>query len=120
MWQKNFGTTTIFFGRRTVSTRGPISGHRTARTIANVDKVAGELGYTVNTLWSGDLGDQVVMPETEIVKMANQYFNAQKIVIGHLNHLPVTHVYGQLVDIIRARSLRTVTLNDVFLNPANP
>jgi peptidoglycan/xylan/chitin deacetylase (PgdA/CDA1 family) len=85
----------------------------------NVDKVAGELGYTVNTLWSGDLGDQVVMPETEIVTMANQYFNAQKIVIGHLNHPPVTHVYGQLVDIIRARSLRTVTLNDVFLNPAN-
>ena len=24
--------------------------------------------------------------------------------IGHLNHMPVTHVYGQLVDIIRARN----------------
>ncbi len=35
--------------------------------------------------------------------------------IGHLNHPPVTHVYAQLVDIIRARQLRTVTLNDVFL-----
>ena len=38
--------------------------------------------------------------------------------IGHLNHLPVTHVYGRLVDIIRARRLRTVTLDDVFLKPA--
>jgi peptidoglycan/xylan/chitin deacetylase (PgdA/CDA1 family) len=90
--------------------RPPYGAHN-----AHVDKVAGDLGYTVNTLWSGDLGDQVVIPESEIVKMADKYFNPQTIVIGHLNHLPVTHVYGQLVDIIRSRALRTVTLNDVFL-----
>jgi hypothetical protein len=41
-------------------------------------------------------------------------------VIGHLNHPPITHVYGQLVDIIRSRKLRTVTLNDVFLRPEIP
>ena len=44
----------------------------------------------------------------------------QNIVIGHLNHLPVTHVYPALVDIIRSRNLRTVTLNDVFLQPEIP
>jgi hypothetical protein len=54
-------------------------------------------------------------PEDYIVKMADQYFTPQSIVIGHLNHLPVTHVYPRLVDIIRSRNLRTVTLNDVFL-----
>ncbi len=59
-----------------------------------------------------------MIPEAEIVKMAEAYFNPQTIVIGHLNHLPVTNVYGQLVDIIRARNLRTVTLDDVFLRPA--
>jgi hypothetical protein len=47
--------------------------------------------------------------------MADQYFKAQKIVIGHLNHLPVTHVFDRLAEIIRDRNLRTVTLNDVFL-----
>ena len=82
--------------------------------------MAGELGYTVNTLWTGDLGDQVVVSETDIVKMAEAYFNPQAVVIGHLNHMPVTNVYGQLVDIIRARKLRTVTLNDVFLKPSGP
>ena len=46
--------------------------------------------------------------------MADKYFTPQSIVIGHLNHLPVTHVYGPLVDLIRSRALRTVTLNDVF------
>jgi peptidoglycan/xylan/chitin deacetylase (PgdA/CDA1 family) len=84
---------------------------------ANVDKVAGDLGYTTDTLWSGTLEDDQVIPEAEIVKMAAKYFNPQAIVIGHLNHLPVTNVYGQLVDIIRARNLRTVTLDDVFLRP---
>jgi hypothetical protein len=49
--------------------------------------------------------------------MADEYFTPQAIVIGHLNHLPVTHVYSELVEIIRARKLRTVTLDDVFLRP---
>ena len=39
---------------------------------AHVDKISGELGYTADTQWPG------------------------AIVIGHLNHMPVTHVYGQL------------------------
>ena len=67
------------------------------------------------TLWSGSLSDSTLITEEYIVKMADEYFTPQAIVIGHLNHLPVTHVYPQLVDIIRERNLRTVTLNDVFL-----
>ena len=83
---------------------------------STVDAVAADLGYTAATLWSGSLSDSTVIAEDYIVKMANQYFTPQAIVIGHLNHLPITHVYGQLVEIIRHRKLRTVTLDDVFLN----
>jgi peptidoglycan-N-acetylglucosamine deacetylase len=86
-----------------------------AKHNATVDAVAADLGYTVPTLWSGSLSDSTLITEDYIVKMADQYFTPQSIVIGHLNHLPVTHVYPQLVDIIRDRNLRTVTLNDVFL-----
>ncbi|GAC1400735.1 MAG: polysaccharide deacetylase family protein [Mycobacterium sp.] len=82
-----------------------------------VDAVAADLGYSVPTMWCGSLEDQNVIPESEIVKMANKYFNPQAIVIGHLNHLPVTRVYDQLLDVIRSRDLRTVTLNDVFAKP---
>jgi peptidoglycan/xylan/chitin deacetylase (PgdA/CDA1 family) len=85
-----------------------------------VDAVAADLGYQVPTLWSGDLRDSALLSEDQVVKMAYQSFTAQNIVIGHLNHLPITHAYGQLVDIIRARRLRTVTLNDVFLRPEIP
>ncbi|MCT7661530.1 polysaccharide deacetylase family protein [Mycobacterium deserti] len=81
---------------------------------AHVDKLSGDLGYTTTTMWSGDLKDHVVIPEAEIVKMAHQYFTPQTIVIGHLNHAPVTNIYGRLVEIIRDRRLRTVTLDDVF------
>jgi hypothetical protein len=49
--------------------------------------------------------------------MADRSFTPQTIVIGHLNHVPVTHVYGQLVDLIRDRKLRSVTLNDIFVKP---
>jgi peptidoglycan-N-acetylglucosamine deacetylase len=49
------------------------------------------------------------------VKAADRYFESGAIVIGHLNHPSVTHVYGQLVDLIRARRLRTVTLDDVYI-----
>ncbi|MCV6983958.1 polysaccharide deacetylase family protein [Mycobacterium shinjukuense] len=90
--------------------RPPYAKHNAA-----VDAVAADLGYTVPVLWSGSLSDSTLITEEYIVKMADQYFTPQAIVIGHLNHLPVTHVYPQLVELIRARNLRTVTLNDVFL-----
>jgi peptidoglycan/xylan/chitin deacetylase (PgdA/CDA1 family) len=85
-----------------------------------VDAVAADLGYTVATLWSGSLADSSQIAEDYIVNMASQYFTAQNIVIGHLNHRPVTHVYPQLIDIIRSRNLRTVTLHDIFLEPEIP
>jgi peptidoglycan/xylan/chitin deacetylase (PgdA/CDA1 family) len=90
--------------------RPPYGNHN-----STVDAVASSLGYTATTLWSGSLSDSTVITEDYIVQMAEQYFVGQAVVLGHLNHLPVTHVFGRLRDLIRDRSLRTVTLNDVFL-----
>jgi peptidoglycan-N-acetylglucosamine deacetylase len=85
-----------------------------AKRNAAVDAVAADLGYHVPVLWSGSLSDSTLITEDYIVQMADKYFTPQSIVIGHLNHLPVTHVYPQLVDIIRSRNLRSATLNDIF------
>ena len=95
--------------------RPPYGNHN-----ADVDAVAADLGYRTPTLWSGSLADSSLVTQDYIVKMADQYFIQQNIVIGHLNHPPVTHVYPALLDIIRSRNLRTVTLNDVFLQPEIP
>ena len=81
----------------------------------NVRKIAADLGYKATTLWNGSLADSKEVTEDFIKEMAGKYFEAQRIVIGHLNHMPVTHVYGTLVDLIKSRNLRTVTLDDVFL-----
>ncbi len=84
---------------------------------AATEAIAADLGYTVTTMWSGSLADSTVITDDFLLKMADTYFRPQNIVIGHLNHLPVTHVYGRLTELIRNRGLRTVTLNDVFARP---
>jgi peptidoglycan/xylan/chitin deacetylase (PgdA/CDA1 family) len=99
---------------------GPYLRPPYGRHNAAVDAAAADLGYTAITTWSGSLADSTVVTEDYIVKMARQYFISRAIVIGHLNHVPVTHVYPQLVAIIRERNLRTVTLDDVYLRPEDP
>lgn len=66
-------------------------------------------------MWAGSLADSTVITEDYIVKMTATHFRPQNIVLGHLNHAPVTHVFDRLADVVRSRNLRTVTLNDVFL-----
>jgi peptidoglycan/xylan/chitin deacetylase (PgdA/CDA1 family) len=60
---------------------------------AHVDKISGELGYTADTQWPR----------------------------GHRDRPPQSHAGHTRLrtarDIIRARKLRTVTLDDVFLKP---
>ncbi|MFD4441285.1 polysaccharide deacetylase family protein [Nocardia sp. NPDC058519] len=81
---------------------------------ATVDKVAADLGYTVPTMWYGSLSDSGLITEEYLIECAYKYFAAQSIIIGHANFPPVTHCYGQLVDIIKERNLSLVTLNDVL------
>ncbi|GAB3797428.1 polysaccharide deacetylase family protein [Humibacter antri] len=79
-----------------------------------VEAVASSIGYTAPVMWYGSLADSSLLTPQQIVANAQQWFLPQHIVIGHANYDPVTQVYGQLLDIIRQRGLRTVTLRDVF------
>ena len=81
---------------------------------ADIDRVAGDLGYTTITLWSGDIGNTVPENETSLIAAASKSFQPQQIVIGHANLPTVTHCFPQLLDLIHSRNLQTVTLNDVF------
>ena len=82
-----------------------------------VQSVAADLGYTETALWNGNLGDDQILLPRDIVANAQRYYTPHSVVIAHLNHPPVTAVYHELVELIRDRNLRTVTLNDVFLKP---
>lgn len=87
---------------------------------AVTDAVAEKVGYSCPVLWNGSLSDSTVVTPDYIVDMAHKYFNPGAIVIGHLNHSPVTTVYAQLIDVIKERGLQTVTLNDVFSSGDRP
>jgi peptidoglycan/xylan/chitin deacetylase (PgdA/CDA1 family) len=89
----------------------PPYGHRDART----DAAAASVGYTAPVMWFGTLGDAARKTPQEIVSLANQYFQPQRVVIGHANYTGgVTEVFPELNQIIVDRGLMTVTLNDVF------
>ncbi|WP_239003677.1 polysaccharide deacetylase family protein [Nocardia panacis] len=105
LWD-NFGTDgTPYF-------RPPYGRHN-----ATVDRVAADLGYTVPTLWSGVIGDGVIVTEQVVAQMARKSFNQGAIVLGHANQLSVTRVFGEYGQILRERDLRLVTLNDVLIPP---
>ena len=81
---------------------------------------AAAIGYTVPTLWYGSLGDSGALSQQQIIDLAVEWFAAGRIVIGHLNHDPVTYVFPKLESILAERGLTTVTLNDVFTSEQHP
>jgi peptidoglycan/xylan/chitin deacetylase (PgdA/CDA1 family) len=81
---------------------------------ADTDRVAADLGYSTITLWSGTIGDSRVINEETLIADATQSFQPEQIILGHANLPPITHCFGQLMDIVASRNLELVTLNDVF------
>ena len=80
-----------------------------------VDAAARASGWAQPVLWYGSLSDSGLITEDQVVQFAQQWFLPQHIVIGHANFPPVTHVFDQLAQLIADRTLRPVTLDDVFL-----
>jgi peptidoglycan/xylan/chitin deacetylase (PgdA/CDA1 family) len=83
-----------------------------------IDRIAADLGHPTVAMWNGTLGDSRVVSAGELMAAARQWFTAQRIVVGHANHAPVTTVYGDLLALIEERGLRTVTLADAWATPA--
>lgn len=105
--QKTFGAGgTPFF-------RPPYGAHD-----ERIDRIAADQGHPTVVLWNGTLGDDRLLSGADLLGFARRWFAAQSIVIGHANHSPVTTVYGQLLDLIAERGLRTVTLADVWTSRA--
>lgn len=88
----------------------PPYGYRNAK----VDAQLADLGYPAVTMWYGSLGDSTNISSAKVLKNAREWFQPGHLVIGHANHPGVTHVYEQLVEIIRDRHLQPVHLGDVY------
>lgn len=83
-------------------------------TNKKVAKQLTDLGYPVVTMWDGTLGDSGNVTPEKLVANATKWLLPGRIVIGHANHSAVTKTYGQLVEIIRSRTLQPVHLGDVY------
>jgi peptidoglycan/xylan/chitin deacetylase (PgdA/CDA1 family) len=81
---------------------------------ARLDRQLADLGYPAVTMWFGTLGDATVETPQKIVAMAEQWFQPQRVVIGHANYPPVVDVLDRLVGIIQERDLQPVHLGDVY------
>ena len=88
----------------------PPYGYSNTRVTAQLS----DLGYPATAMWLGSLGDSSALKPAKIVANAEEWFRPGSIVIGHANHLGVTKVYGQLVEVIRGRELVPVHLGDVY------
>ena len=93
----------------------PPYGYRDGLT----DSVCAKLGYTTSTMWYGSFGDSGLLTEDVLLGEAQKWLLAQHIVIGHANFPTVTHLYGQIIDILRERALLTATLDDVYFGPGH-
>jgi peptidoglycan/xylan/chitin deacetylase (PgdA/CDA1 family) len=82
-----------------------------------IDRIAADQGHPTIAMWNGTLDDSRVLTGAELMAAAQEWFTAQTIVVGHANHATVTTLYGDLVELIRDRGLRTVTLADVWATP---
>jgi peptidoglycan/xylan/chitin deacetylase (PgdA/CDA1 family) len=102
------------FGVRDTPFLRPPYGAHDQRT----DRIAADLGHPTIAMWNGTLDDGRPLTAEELLAAARRWFTASTIVVGHANRPAVTTVYGQLLDLIRERGLRTVTLADVWATPA--
>jgi peptidoglycan-N-acetylglucosamine deacetylase len=78
------------------------------------NELAAAIGYTNVLMWNGSYGDSTPIRPREILRLARQYSHPGVIMLGHANHPEVTHIFPQLAEIIAARGLHPVTLDEMF------
>lgn len=81
---------------------------------AAADAAAADVGCSTMVLWLGRSRRLLPSHRRPAAGQRPTVAARQHIVIGHANLPTVTHLYGQIVDILRSRSLHTATLDDVF------
>jgi peptidoglycan/xylan/chitin deacetylase (PgdA/CDA1 family) len=88
----------------------PPFGFRNQRT----DELAASLGYTKILMWNGSFGDSAVLTPKVLLKQAKLYLKPGTIMLGHANHTTVSHLYPEILALLRTRGLTPQTLDEAF------
>ena len=78
------------------------------------NELAAAIGYTNVMMWNGSYGDSTPITPTEILALARQYLQPGVVMLGHANYPEVTGIFPQLAEIVTARGLQPVTLDEMF------
>lgn len=78
------------------------------------DELAASIGYTNVLMWNGSYGDSTLLRPRGLMALARQYLHPGVIMLGHANYPTVTHLFPQIAEIIAARGLHPVTLDEMF------
>jgi peptidoglycan/xylan/chitin deacetylase (PgdA/CDA1 family) len=87
---------------------------------STVIAAAAEIGYTSPMMWSGTLANSTPMSTPQVWKFANRYVGNEIILLGHANNRLTSPLLKPILDLVRKRKLKLVTLNDVFAPPPLP
>jgi len=78
------------------------------------DGLAASIGYTNVLMWNGSYGDSTLLRPRVLLALARRYLHPGVVMLGHANHPTVTRVFPQIGEIIAARGLHPVTLDEMF------
>ena len=81
----------------------------------HVAHVAASIGYTKPVIWSGTLADSSAIPTTSIWRLAKVWVGNRIILLGHANNKRTAPLLYRIRRLTRDRSLKLVTLNDVYM-----
>ena len=76
--------------------------------------LCGELGYTHILLWNGSFQDAKLVSESALLAAASRSLKPSALIVGHANAPTVTHLYPQILELIKSRHLNPVTLDQAF------
>ena len=81
----------------------------------HVAHVAASIGYTKPVIWSGTLADSSAIPTSSIWRLAQVWVGNRIILLGHANNKRTAPLLYRIKRLARSRSLKLVTLNDVYM-----
>jgi peptidoglycan-N-acetylglucosamine deacetylase len=79
-----------------------------------IDELAASLGFTRILMWNGTFGDATPISPGELLDLARRWLHPGTIMLGHANHPTITHLFGQVQQLLAARRLHPNTLDQLF------
>jgi peptidoglycan-N-acetylglucosamine deacetylase len=78
------------------------------------DKLAASVGYTNVLMWNGSYGDSTLLKPSVLLSLASKYLQPGVVMLSHANHPTVIDLFPQIAEIIAARGLHPVTIDEMF------